>query len=452
MKPFGTALTALGLIGALGACANPGAGGPRSASIFGDKVDKTNIGIAMRAQSALEKGDHAAAIDLAERAVANTPSDAGFRALLGNAYFAGGRFASAEAAYRDSLTLIPNQPQLVLKLALVSIAQGKSGEAIALLDAARDYLDPADYGLALALAGQPQMAIAVLEAAARNVGADARVRQNLALALALQGDWTAAETIAAQDLPADQVQARIQQWMTFAKPARASDQVAELTGVTPAAVDPGQPMRLALAPQPEQAQTRVVETEPVPVPVAEPAPPPLFAQAAVPAPAPIDYAAVSQPAPAPEPVMAAAADPLLAAPSAAFEAPRPQVKAKRVAAKTKAAEPGLSPRAATLMHKANFPKVARGNSKSVVQLGAYSSRGFVGTAWSNLAKKYPALRGYAPASARFESTKGTVYRLAVQGFASDSDARDFCVALKQAGASCFVRSVAGDAPVRLAAL
>ena len=41
------------------------------------------------------------AIDLAERAVAKTPDDAGFRALLGNAYFAGGRFASAEAAYKD---------------------------------------------------------------------------------------------------------------------------------------------------------------------------------------------------------------------------------------------------------------------------------------------------------------------------------------------------------------
>ena len=48
--------------------------------------------------------------------------------------------------------------------------------------------------------------------------------------------------------------------------------------------------------------------------------------------------------------------------------------------------------------------------------------------------------------------KGTVYRLSVQGFASDNDARDFCEALQSAGGSCFVRAVAGDAPVRLAAL
>ncbi|HEV2043847.1 MAG TPA: tetratricopeptide repeat protein, partial [Sphingomicrobium sp.] len=99
---LGTALTAVGLIGAISACATPGPRAITRASIFGDKVDKTNIGIATRAQAALESGDHAAAISLAERAVGNTPNDAGFRALLGNAYFSAGRFASAESAYRDS--------------------------------------------------------------------------------------------------------------------------------------------------------------------------------------------------------------------------------------------------------------------------------------------------------------------------------------------------------------
>ena len=111
-----------------------------------------------------------------------------------------------------------------------------------------------------------------------------------------------------------------------------------------------------------------------------------------------------------------------------------------------------SPNASRLLQKASFPKVARGDSSSVVQLGAYADRAFIGTAWSSLAKKYPALRGYTPSSARFDSSKGPVYRLSVKGFASDGDARDFCEALQSVGASCFVRSVAGDAPVRLAAL
>jgi D-alanyl-D-alanine carboxypeptidase len=450
VKSFGTTLTALGLIGALAGCANPGASGPRSASIFGDKVDKSNIGVATRAQFALEKGDYATAVDLAERAVAGSPRDAGFRGLLANTYFASGRFASAEAAYKDSLALLPNQPQLILKLALVSIAQGKSSEALAQLEAARSYLDPSDYGLALALAGQPGSAVGVLEPAARAVGADARVRQNLALAYALQGDWTAAKTIAAQDVPADQLDARIHQWMTFAKPARASDQVAALTGITPAASDPGQPTRLALAPQAARSASAEPVFVPVPAAAAEPAPV-LVAEASAPAAEPIP--AATEYSAAPEQVAAAVAEPVAVAPPvAAANAPTP--RPKRVAAKAKApaAKPGLSPRAASLVHKASFPKAARGNSQSVVQLGAYASRGFVGTAWNNIASKYPALRGYTPATARFSGPKGTVYRLSVQGFASDGDAREFCAALKRAGGACFVRTIAGDAPVRLASL
>ncbi len=459
VKSFGSTLTALGLIGALAACASPGANGANSASIFGEKVDTSNIGIATRAQAALEKGDTATAVDLAERAVANSPRDAGFRGLLGNAYFASGRFASAEAAYEDSLTLLPSQPQLILKLALVSIAQGKSGEALAQLEAARDYLDPSDYGLALALAGQPASAVSVLEHAARAVGADARVRQNLALAHALQGDWTAAKTVAAQDVPADQLNARIQQWMTFASPTRASDQVAALTGVTPAAADPGQPSRLALAPQ----ENRTAAADSVFVPVAEPEP---IMVAEAPAPPPVEFSAVA----APKPVMVADVEPAVVAPQPVAEAPKPIPKPvavqtaapkpqpKRVAAKAPAAKPSLSPRAASLTEgrpaatKAAFPKIARGDSQSVVQLGAYGSRLFVGPAWNKLSKKYPALRGYSPATARFASDKGTVYRLSIQGFASDDDAREFCMALKQAGGNCFVRSIAGDAPVRLASL
>ena len=53
---------------------------------------------------------------------------------------------------------MPNQTQVILKLALVTIAQGKNGAALALLEEAHSYLDPADYGLAVALAGQPQSA------------------------------------------------------------------------------------------------------------------------------------------------------------------------------------------------------------------------------------------------------------------------------------------------------
>jgi cell division septation protein DedD len=55
-----------------------------------------------------------------------------------------------------------------------------------------------------------------------------------------------------------------------------------------------------------------------------------------------------------------------------------------------------------------------------------------------------------PMSARFSSARGTVYRLSVKGFASVSEANSLCSSLRRSGASCFVRSVAGDAPVRFA--
>ena len=246
-----------------------------SVSGFGGQADG-EVGLATRALAALNSNDIPTAISFAERAVEKTPNDAGFRALLGNAYFAGGRFASAEAAYKDALAIYPSQTQVVLKLALVEIAQGKNAEAVSLLSDNDNLLDPSDYGLAMALAGRPADAISVLESVARIPGADARVRQNLALAYALTGDWTQARTVASQDVPANQLDSRIQQWMQFAKPAHASDQVAALTGVVPAAADPGEPVKLALSkPDSRQAEAAPVAAAPVapaPVQVAEASP------------------------------------------------------------------------------------------------------------------------------------------------------------------------------------
>ena len=290
----------------------------------GDKVassgaGKGEIGLATRALAALDANDFAGAVNFAERAVERTPDDASVRMILGNAYFAAGRFASAEAAYKDALSLSSNQPQTVLKLALTEIAQGKNAEALTFLEAGRGILDTANYGLALALAGRPDEAASILETAARVPGADARIRQNLALAHALSGDWAKARTVAAQDVPASELDARLQQWMQLAKPARTFDQVATLTGVTPAASDPGQPVRLALV----KSDTRVAEAAPLPLPqaVAEtafvaPAPEPQLAELPPPPENPDRIAAPTfEPAPAPVAVAEAAPPPPPPAPA-----------------------------------------------------------------------------------------------------------------------------------------
>lgn len=434
---FGSTLSFVALASLTAGCASPQSH-VRTAG-FGGQANG-EVGLATRALAALNSNNVPMAIDYAERAVAKTPHDAGFRALLGSAYFAGGRFKSAEGAYKDSLALYSNQPQVVLKLALVEIAQGKNAEALSFLEAGRDVIDPADYGLAVALAGQPQQAIPVLETAARAADADARVRQNLALAYALAGDWTNARTVAAQDVPADQLDARIHQWMQMAVPGRGSTAVASLIGVTPAAVDPGQPTRLALL----KTDTRTAQAAPAPVPAPTPAPQPhQVAQAMAPAPAP---AAV---APAPAPLEIAQAAP---PPEALPFVEVPSKRAKPAASPAKAVKQAEARRAPApakpeLLRTASFN---RGNSHVVVQLGAYGDADRVLVAWNNKARKFRSLAAYTPMSARFASAKGTFYRLSVKGFGSVNEAEALCSSLRHSGTSCFVRNVAGDTPVQIA--
>ena len=428
---FGFAVSFVTLATMIAGCAAPQT---RVATGLG-KPSGDDVGVATRALAALASNDIPTAINFAERAVAKTPDDAGFRALLGNAYFAGGRFASAEAAFKDSLSIYSNQPQVVLKLALVEIAQGKNAEAVSFLDSARNVIDPADYGLALALAGRPSDAIAVLEPAARTPGADARVRQNLALAFALAGDWTEARAIAAQDVPANLLDGRIQQWMQLANPANASTQVATLIGVTPAASDPGQPAKLALNKSNDQlaqaAQAPVAAPE---AQVAEVAPPPFVAPAPQAIPAVAD---VSRPAPSVTVALDAPRAPQASFTPAAI-APGPVAVSKRAR-----------------LHRASAPKVRntvlrKGNANAVVQLGAFGSPQRVATAWNVVARRFAAVRGYTPVSARFDSPRGTFYRLSVKGFTSVSEAQNVCISVRKAGGSCFVRNVAGDAPVQIA--
>jgi Flp pilus assembly protein TadD len=463
---FCSAVSAVVVASMIGGCTVP-----QQKTGFGGKTGD-NVGLATRAMAALNSNDVPTAIQFAERAVEQTPDDAGFRALLGNAYFAAGRFASAEAAFKDSLAIYSNQPHVILKLALVETALGKKDQAVAFLHAARGALDASNYGLALALAGQPGEAVDVLEAAARQPGADATVRQNLALAHALAGDWTEAKTIASQDVPADQLDARIHQWMQLASPKSPADQVAALVGVKPAPSDQGQPVRLAL----RKGDTLLAEAAPAPAPAAppvvQPAPQPQVAEAApmpAPAPAPVEAPkfvqavaapvakpeatpAVAPAAPAPKPVrkpaIAEASAPK-AVPMAMMAAAAPEAPSAFLAFMPK--EAAEAPRPASKKRPAPKQHRAPQRGDSVVQLGAYRSADYVTAAWNKLTREYPALREYLPLRARFDSPKGgTYWRLSIQGFANQREAIARCRELKSNGGACFVRGVAGDAPVQIA--
>lgn len=417
-------------------------GGGRPSS-FAGKVDRENIGVALQAQAALEKGDSATAVRLAERAVENSPGDAGFRSLLGNAYLAAGRFRSAEAAYADALALIPGQPGVPLRLALAQAALGKSDAVMATLEAFQGQIDPADVGLAMALAGRPGTAVELLDQVARAPGADGRVRQNLALAHALAGDWVRARSVAAQDLAGDQLEARMSEWAAFARPGQSGSQVAALIGVSPAASDAGVPERLALRSAPKAVQMAA----------RGPAFQPSQEGGAAPEAAPVEVASAP-----------ASAEPVAALPEVAAEPmPMPVAEPAAVPAES-AAAPDVaemldSIRREPIRVSGALPKVAElrrsaarrfANSPVVVQLGAYATEAGVRGGWSALSRRHKALRSYVPATARFVGPGGPVFRLSLKGFANDREARQVCTAIKSSGGSCFVRNAAGDAPVRFA--
>jgi Flp pilus assembly protein TadD len=380
------------------------------------------------ARKAIAKRKGAEAVKHAEIAVANDPQNAEYRALLGQAYLLAGRFASASQALNDALTLNPEDGRVALNLALAKIAGGDWGGAREMLQTHADQIPAADRGLAFALAGDPVTAIQILGPAARAEDATAKTRQNLALALALSGRWSEAKEVASVDVSPDQIGDRMLQWVAFARPTNAYDQVASLLGVT-AVQDAGQPAQLALA-----QQTR------------------MFA-AAAPAPVdPVQAAAVDSVdnympgVPGEAAKVAAASD--VAVPAAAEApvevagtggqvvfGPREEV----VQAIPARAEP--QPRAVSRVAEvATRPSSGRW----YVQLGAYANAGVARDAWGRFGTRVAALQGRVPHGARISTRAGSFYRLSVGGFARQ-DADSLCRQVKAKGQGCFVRAAAGDA-------
>src|SRR5690606_12561566 len=198
-----------------------------------------------RARAALEKGKAGKAVSFAEAAVAASPRDAGYRALLGQAYLSDGRFASAEAALGEAMELGARDANTLIALTLAYIARGNSAGALALLKNNSDVIPASDAGLALALAGDSQSAIYVLTAAARAPDASARTRQNLALAFALSGRWAQARILASQDLSPAKIEGRMTEWAKLAEARDQAIRVASLIGAK-AKADAGMPVQLAL--------------------------------------------------------------------------------------------------------------------------------------------------------------------------------------------------------------
>lgn len=438
---------------------------------------------ASSARSALSENDSAAAIRHAEMAVDRMPNSAEYRHLLGRAYLAAGRFASAETSFQDALTLNPDLNRTAFNLALTQIAQGERSDALAELNALEGRLGASDLGLAMALAGNHDRAIEILQQAARANGGDPRARQNLALTYAMAGRWSEARITAAQDISLADLDSRMRDWTRFSAPEHDWDQVASLLGVQAEPNDPGQPVRLALVRQDSTVMTAEAPAAEIPAAetpvaafaaVAEVEVPPVIAADAEPmrvaAAETQDYSAPAADAfiveeednfeeagaadaiaaaaePAARPVVALTA-PVVALASQAAPAEESWLAVLRAARRPDRPVVAAAPVAQPVAPAAQAAPAAGG--RFVVQLGAFSSEANVRVAWDRAVRRYSGLSAYTPSHATFDRGR-TLYRLSFGGFASSREAARMCRTLRARGQECFVRTRAGDAPLQMAA-
>jgi Flp pilus assembly protein TadD len=407
---------------------------PVNASNYGHETAGAEKAAAQAAQQATKlmgKGKFADAVEKAEQAVAAMPRMAEYRALLGHAYLSAGRFQSAETTLGEAASLDPSNARAGLNLALAQIANAHNDRALATLDVYRERLSAADFGLAVALAGDLAGATSVLEAAVRAPEADAKTRQNLALAYALSNRWREARIMASQDLSGEALYTRMTEWAALAVPSAASQQVASLLNVKPVA-DPGQPQQLALA---QGSEVQVALAPPAPAVVAHPAPAASFSTD----PAPVFEVPEAQPSAVA--VAESAPAPAVSEAPAATPAPLIRAAARPIRQVVVPASDSAAGRSARPFHPVE-------SGAFVVQIGAFSNAARGEIAWRGAAARYRELNNYTAVTARVHVKNATLYRLSVSGFTTRAAAGRVCARIKAAGGDCFVRSVAGDTPLQ----
>ncbi|MCL4673124.1 MAG: SPOR domain-containing protein [Sphingomonadaceae bacterium] len=405
---------------------------------------------ASKAQQALQKGRGSQAVSHAEAAVLADPHNASYRAMLGAAYMEEGRFQSAATSFQDALTLGDMAPKTALSLALAQIASGNNRAALSTLSQWQDSIDQADLGLALALAGDTRRGVDVLSAQLRGGNNTPKVRQNLAYSYALLGDWRAARVMAAEDVPADQLDARLSEWAAVGRPEDHQARVAALLSV-PVVGDSGQPAALALGNNPGttglamEAARELPATSELPPVMAEAAPQsgyPLPVAPRASAPASDFSSAFAEPAP-----IETVSNPVVQ-PVRPTTTGTPRRSGRTVAAAPAAAEPAT---------QASFdPAPVAKTGTHLIQLGSFSSEASAKRAWSIYAKRYPQLSAHDMVITKAVVRGKTYWRVSAAGFERAS-ASSMCSTVKRGGEGCIAWAAnkplpgAVDTGVRMAA-
>lgn len=374
----------------------------------------------------------------AEKAVVRDPQNIALRAELASAYLGAGRFDSAITTYEDAIALGDASPRTALSLALAYAGTGRNADAKALLDQWRDSIPASDFGLAVALAGDTGRGVSILSDQLRGDNANAKLRQNLAYAYALDGRWREARVMAAQDLPANLLDARISEWAMQGRPEDYQKRVAGMIGA-PVIADAGQPAFLALnGAAPEARPAMAVADLPAPAPVRDSELPPVDSgesfwgfETREPASllAPVEKYAAAPPSPQPAARSMPAETPAAKAFGEAFAASdtgpdfisRPVVQAipERKVEKSRLA----------------IARLPSTDSTHLVQLGSFSSRENAERAWKIYQRRYPSLAGRDLQITEAVVRGKRYWRVAAAGF-DRSSARSMCSSVKGRGHGC----------------
>ncbi|WP_159797597.1 SPOR domain-containing protein [Croceibacterium salegens] len=390
---------------------------------------------ANKAQVALAQGKTDKAIVNAEAAVQAEPRNAAYRAMLGTAYLEAGRFTSAATSFNDAMSLGDNSARTALSLALALSGGARYDEAVAVLNDWADAIAPADLGLAYALARQPQRGVQVMSNAIRSGDNTPKMRQNLAYAYALGGQWREARVMAEQDVPADQVGDRMQEWAVMAQPEAWQQRVAVLIGAPVGVADAGQPVTLALSNTPsvqqlaaEASAYATPDTDDGELPALDAGP-----SAGVPY---EDYPA--QRVDRPNDFQA---DSSTLAPSGGSMAQVAQNAVRFVqepVVQSVAVRQGAAPRAAYVAAS------QKSDGTHLVQLGSFSSEQGARRAWGIYAKRYPELAGHEMVITEALVKGKRYWRVSAAGY-SVASSQAMCGRVKSDGKGCF--AYAEDRPL-----
>jgi hypothetical protein len=378
--------------------------------------------MAQESRDALSRGQTPRAIALAEQAVQADGRNPALRLTLANAYLRAGRFESARQAFSDAIALGDDSSRAAIGLVLSDLALGHNSAALDTINTYGDVLPAADLGLGLAMAGQNQRAIEVLTNAIRQGQNVPKVRQNLAFAYALSGMWDSAKIMAAQDVPADQVNDRLQSWAAMARPEDARRRVASLVGA-PLIGDTGQPAALALArfpANPGDKEASAPQQAAAVAPAAE-LPPAQPVQAAYPSGA---LARIElTPSTAPTMVSHPVVEPL----PASRPAPAPVVHAAPARRAVAVAAPAAAP--------------VHGLGSHLVQLGAFNSEESARRAWQHFVARDARLQGHPDLISKVNVRGREFWRLQAAGFAGQASAASLCGSMRAHGGACLVMAV-----------